>query len=73
LSGSTPGYAFVSLAGSTFDTLMTVYTGGMGDRSLKLTEVASNDNCMSPSGTSVVTSCVSFPTVPNTNYSIQAG
>jgi hypothetical protein len=56
----------VTLAGSSFDTLLAVYTGTSIN---SLTLVSSNDDC--PSKSRVLTSCVTFSVVPGTGYSIQ--
>jgi hypothetical protein len=56
----------VTLAGSSFDTLLAVYTGTTVNT---LTLVSSNDDC--PSKSRVLTSCVILSVVPGTIYSIQ--
>jgi hypothetical protein len=56
----------VTLAGSSFDTLLAVYTGTTVNT---LTLVSSNDDC--PSKSRVLTSCTTFSVVPGTSYSIQ--
>ncbi len=52
------------MAGSSFDTLLAVYTGTTVDA---LTLVARNDDCTP----GVRTSCATFNVVPGTNYFIQ--
>ena len=54
----------MTLAGSSFDTLLAVYTGTTVN---SLTLVSSNDDCEP----GVLTSCVTFSVVPGTIYSIQ--
>ena len=55
----------VSLAGSDFDTVLAVYTGGAVNA---LTLVATNDNCPGGNDSS---SCTTLAVVPGMNYSIQ--
>lgn len=66
------GGATVSLAGSTFDTTVAVYTGSAVNA---LTLVASNNDCPvpgSPTGAASPQSCVSFSTgATSTVYYIQ--
>ena len=56
----------MTLAGSSFDTLLAVYTGTTVST---LTLVSSNDDC--PSEPRALTSCATFSVVPGTSYSIQ--
>jgi hypothetical protein len=64
-SPSRCSYAWqVSLAGSSINTVLAVYTGNAVNA---LTRVASNDDC----GTGVTHSCATFPVTPGVSYSIQ--